>query len=144
MLRFLINVGLALLTNAIALIVADLVLDDFSLTVSGFVVAVAIFTGVYALAQPFLTQQAMSRASALRGSVALVSTLVALIVTAIISDGLEIEGFTTWLLATVIVWFAALIGAWLLPLVIVKRAVDGDDDDGRTEMVDGKRRRAKG
>ncbi|MEM9745788.1 MAG: hypothetical protein AAF945_03760 [Actinomycetota bacterium] len=140
MVRFLISVGIALLTNAIALVVAALVLDDMSLEFSGFIVAVIIFTGVYALAQPFLTQQALSRASALRGGVALIATLVSLIVTAIISDSLQIDGLTTWLLAMLIVWIAALIGAWLLPLVLLKRVLD-DDEGGGFEMVNGKRQR---
>mgnify|MGYP001792840512 CR=1 FL=1 len=140
MVRFLISVGIALLTNAIALVVAALVLDDMSLEFSGFIVAVIIFTGVYALAQPFLTQQALSRASALRGGVALIATLVSLIITAIISDSLQIDGLTTWLLAMLIVWIAALIGAWLLPLVLLKRVLD-DDEGGGFEMVNGKRQR---
>lgn len=141
MVRFLISVGIALLTNAIALVVAALVLDDMSLEFSGFIVAVIIFTGVYALAQPFLTQQALSRASALRGGVALIATLVSLVVTAIVSDSLQIDGLTTWLLAMLIVWIAALIGAWLLPLVLLKRVLDDDDEGGGFEMVNGKRQR---
>ncbi|MEM9040878.1 MAG: hypothetical protein AAGD33_13350 [Actinomycetota bacterium] len=141
MVRFLISVGIALLTNAIALVVAALVLDDMSLEFSGFIVAVIIFTGVYTLAQPFLTQQALSRASALRGGVALIATLVSLVVTAIVSDSLQIDGLTTWLLAMLIVWIAALIGAWLLPLVLLKRVLDDDDEGGGFEMVNGKRQR---
>lgn len=139
MIRFLVSVGLALLTNAIALIVASLVLDDMSLEASGFILAVVIFTVVYAIAQPFLTQQALSWASALRGGVALVATLVSLVVTSIITDSLSIDGVTTWLLAMLIVWVAALLGGWLLPLVLLKRAVD--DDGGDFEMVNGRRRR---
>lgn len=128
MIRLLISVGLSLLANALGLIVAAATLDDMELTATGFVVAVVLFTVAYALAQPFLTQMAMTKVPALRGGVALVATLVALIVTAAVSDGLSISGFATWVLAALIVWVVSLIGALVLPLVLVKKAVDERDD----------------
>ena len=45
---------IALVANAVGLIVAAAVLDGMSLNVTGFVVSVAIFTVVFALLQPFL------------------------------------------------------------------------------------------
>jgi putative membrane protein len=123
MIRLLIATGIQLLANAVGLLVAASVLDDMEVSGTAFVIAVIVFTVVYALAQPFLTQVAMSRVPALRGGVALVATLVGLVVTAALSDGLSISGLTTWFLATVIVWFVALVGVLLLPLVLVKRSV---------------------
>jgi putative membrane protein len=123
MIRLLIATGIQLLANAVGLLVAASVLDDMEVSGTAFVIAVIVFTVVYALAQPFLTQMAMSRVPALRGGVALVATLVGLVVTAALSDGLSISGLTTWFLATVIVWFVALVGVLLLPLVLVKRSV---------------------
>jgi hypothetical protein len=67
---------------------------------------------------------AVKNAPALRGSTALAATLIGLIVTSLVSDGLEIDGTLTWVLATVIVWAAALIAHWILPLIFVKRAAD--------------------
>jgi len=92
---------------------------------TGFVVAVVIFTIVYALAQPFLTQMALSKASALRGGVALVATLVGLIVTALIvgDDDLKISGAATWIEATVIIWIVSLLGVLILPAIFVKKKV---------------------
>jgi hypothetical protein len=66
----------------------------------------------------------MSRVPALRGGVALIATLVGLLVTAWVSDGLSIDGAETWLAATVIVWLASLVGVLLLPLVLVKKRVE--------------------
>jgi putative membrane protein len=123
MIRLLIATGIQLLANAVGLLVAASVLDDMEVSGTAFVIAVIVFTVVYALAQPFLTQVAMSRVPALRGGVALVATLVGLVVTAALSDGLSISGLTTWFLATVIVWLVALVGVLLLPLVLVKRSV---------------------
>ncbi|MDF1604168.1 phage holin family protein [Nocardioides sp. YIM 152315] len=124
MIRMLIGVGITLLGNALGLIVAAAVLDDMTLTVGALVVAVVIFTVVYALAQPFLTQMALSKAPALRGGVALIATLVALVVTTLLTDDLSISGALTWIEATVIVWIVSLLGAWLLPAILIKKKVE--------------------
>jgi len=123
MIRLLIALGIQLLANTVGLLVANYFLDDMTVSGTAFVTAVLLFTVVYALAQPFLTQIAMSRVPALRGGVALVATLVGLIVTSWLSDGLSISGGGTWLAATVIVWLVSLLGVLLLPLVLVKKAV---------------------
>jgi putative membrane protein len=124
MIRILIGFGIQLLANALGLLVAAWILADMEVSGTAFIIAVVIFTVVYALAQPFLTQMAVSKVPALRGGVALVATLVGLIVTALVSDGLKIDGLTTWILAALIVWIVSLIGTLLLPLVLVKKAVD--------------------
>ena len=126
MIRMLIGLLISLLSNALGLIVAALLLgnDKMELSASGFIIAVVIFTVVYAIAQPFLTQMAMTKVPALRGGVALIATLVGLIITAAVSDGLSIKNATGWILATLIVWLVSLIGALLLPLVLVKKAVE--------------------
>lgn len=124
MIRMLISLGIQLLANALGLLVAAWALPDMDVSGTAFVIAVVIFTAVYALAQPFLTQMAMSKVPALRGGVALIATLVGLIITAWVSDGLTITGIQTWLLATLIVWVVSLIGVFLLPFVLVKKAVE--------------------
>ena len=120
MLRLLARLVLTLLANAVGLIVAAVILDRMSLSASGFVVAVAIFTGVLVLTQPLVMKISFRYASALTGSTALVAVLVSLIVTTLLVDGLEIDGLGTWLLAAIIVWAGSLIGALLLPLVLFK------------------------
>jgi hypothetical protein len=64
---------------------------------------------------PFIANQFRRRQSSALGGVALIATLIALIVTDLISDGLTIDGIGNWLAATVIVWAASLIAAWILP-----------------------------
>jgi uncharacterized membrane protein YvlD (DUF360 family) len=56
--------------------------------------------------------------------VALIATLVSLIIASAISDGLSIDGIGTWLAASVIVWAASLIGAFLLPILGLKRYME--------------------
>jgi len=123
MIRLLVAFGIQLLANALGLVAAAILLDEVHVSGAAFVIAVVLFTVVYAVAQPFLAQMAVAKVPALRGGVALVATLVGLVVTSWLSDGLSISGFSTWVLATVIVWAVALLGALLLPVVLVKKSV---------------------
>lgn len=127
MMRLVATTVVALIGNAIALVVADQLLEDLSLTVSGFVLAVALFTLVTVLASPLIRKVAITKAPALLGNTALIATLISLVVTVIVGDGLAIRGLTTWVLATVIVWAIALGARMLLPLVIFKQALGRRD-----------------
>jgi uncharacterized membrane protein YvlD (DUF360 family) len=125
MVRMLISFVIQLAANALGLIVAAAVLDKMEVSTTGVVVATVIFTVVYAIAQPFLTQMAISKASALRGATALAATLVGLVVTNWLtdSDSLSISGAATWLEATVIVWIVSLLGVFVLPLIFLRNRV---------------------
>jgi uncharacterized membrane protein YvlD (DUF360 family) len=129
MVRWLISVAIHLAANALALWIADLVLDDMSIEWSAFLLAVAIFTIVEVLAEPLLTRMALRSVPALRGSVALVVTFIGLLVTVLVTDGMDINGGWTWVAATIIVWLGGLIAGLILPAIFLKRAVD--DDTGR-------------
>jgi putative membrane protein len=122
MIRLLISAVVHLAANAVGLLIAAGLLDGLSLDGVAFVTAVLIFTVVEVVAQPLLRQVAMKNANALLGSTALITTFVGLLVTDLISDGMSIEGASTWVLATIIVWLASLLAAVLLPLLFVKRA----------------------
>lgn len=124
MIRLIVRTIVALAANAVGLIVAAAVLDDMELDVSGFVVAVVIFTIVFALLQPFLVVQLRGAGSAALGGVALLATLASLIITDLLSDGFTIDGGVTWLLAAVIVWAAAVIATFILPFLGLKRFLE--------------------
>jgi hypothetical protein len=120
MIRLLISALIRLGANAIGLLVADLILDDMSIEWKGFIVAVLIFSGVQVLAEPLMMRIALTSAPALRGGVALVAVLIGLIVTDLVFDGVSIAGFTTWALATVVVWLASMLGVFILPLIFLR------------------------
>lgn len=128
MIRMLISAVVYLVANAVGLLVADALLDDVSIDGAAFVLAVVIFTIVEVVIQPLVTQIAMRHSRALLGSSALIATLVGLVVTTVVSDGLSISGALTWVLATVIVWAAALVAGLILPAIFVKKAVAGGRD----------------
>ncbi len=114
---------LALIGNAIGIIVAAAILDDMTLNGAAFIVDVAIFTVTFVIVQPLTVKTALRHSSTLAGGSALLATLIALIVSDLLSDGLSISGATTWLLATLIVWVAALLAGVLLPMIMFKKAL---------------------
>lgn len=126
MIRLIVSFVIQLAANALGLVVAASVLDKMGLSATGLLVATLIFTVVYAIAQPFLTQLALSKASALRGATALAATLIGLIITDLLTDteALSIDGAATWLEATVIVWIVSLLGVLILPLIFVRKKVE--------------------
>jgi putative membrane protein len=130
MIRFLLTAIAQLIANAVALLVANYFLDDMQLDASGFFTAVVIFTIAEVLFLPFFRQMALTKARALAGSTALVAALAALIVTDVISDGLEIDGLSTWIVATLIVWAASLITTLLLPVFVFKSLRDERQGQG--------------
>jgi uncharacterized membrane protein YvlD (DUF360 family) len=113
-----------LVANAIGLIVAAVVLDGMEINAGSFIVAVVIFTVVLALLQPFIAMQLRRGMSPALGGVALIATLVALILTDLFSDGFSIDGVGTWIAATVIVWVASLIAAFILPFLGLKKYLE--------------------
>ena len=128
MIRLIVRTLIALVANAVGLIVAAAVLDGMHMNVSGFILAVIIFTVVFALLQPFLAAQFRRSRSAALGGVALIATFVALVVTDILSDGLSINGVGTWIAATVIVWVASLLAAFILPFLGLKKYLEDRRD----------------
>ena len=120
----LIRIGIHLLANAIGLIVAAWILEGMTITGAAFVIAVAIFTTVEVIADPLVTKIAIRSLPALRGGVALVTTFLGLLITTWLSSGLQIDGAKTWVLATLVVWLAALTASLILPLLLVKKTVD--------------------
>jgi putative membrane protein len=126
--RMLVAAVLYLVANAVGLLVANALLDDVSIDGAAFALAVAIFTVVEVVVQPLVTQVAMRHGRALLGSSALIATLIGLAVTTLVSDGLSISGVVAWVLATVIVWAAALVAGLILPAIFVKKAVTNARD----------------
>jgi len=122
--RLLVRLLIAFLSNAVGLIVAAAALDGMSLNATGFVVAVAVFTIVFALLQPFLVSVLRRSPAPVLGGVALIATLVSLIVTELLTDGLSIRGVGTWIAATVIVWLASLLAAFILPFLGLRKYLE--------------------
>lgn len=124
MIRLLVRTLVALAANAVGLIVASLVLGGFEINVASFIVAVVIFTVVFAVLTPFLAVQLRRLGNGAIGATALIATLVSLIVTDLLSDGFTISGVGTWIAAAIIVWLAALVAAFVLPFLGLKKYLE--------------------
>jgi putative membrane protein len=107
--RLVVRVVLAFVANAIALLIAATVVDGVSIDATSFVFAVVIFTLASVLLRPILTFVVARSLRPLLGVVGLVTTFAILLITDFLSDGLNIEGTTDWLLAIVIVWLAQVV-----------------------------------
>jgi putative membrane protein len=123
MVRMLASFTLQLLANAVGLFVASLLLGGLSINGLAFVIAVAIFTLTEVIIDPLITKIALTNVPALRGGVALATTFIGLIITTLLTDGIQISGVSTWVLATLIVWLFALIAILVLPLFMFKKVL---------------------
>ena len=121
MVRGIIKLLLELAGNALGLLLAAAILDKMEIDGAAFVIAVLIFTGISVVTKPLIIKVALKNAEALQGSSALITTFIALVVTALISDGLNIDGFDTWIFATVIVWLTTLVAGIILPMIFLKK-----------------------
>ena len=122
----LVRIFIAVVAAGVALVVANLALKGVRLKAGSFFGAVAIFAIAYALLTPFLVAQFARgrRGSAFLGGVSLIATLAALIITDLFSDGLNIHGVGTWLVATLIVWLGTLLATFLLPYFGLKKYLE--------------------
>ncbi|ULE34904.1 phage holin family protein [Mycobacterium sp. IDR2000157661] len=100
---------------AVGLLVAAWAVPDVSVTVPAFIVAVVVFSVGQALTSLVLLRLPRDYASLLLGGTGLVLTALALAVAAALTDGLSIDGFASWLTATLVVWLVTTIGAISLP-----------------------------
>lgn len=128
MIRFLVRAAIFVGSAAIGLLVADAVLDDMSLSWTSLIVVSAIFAAIQSVIAPFLVKVTARNAPALVGGVGLFSVLIALAVTSWLTDGLQISGASTWLLAGLIVWLVTMLASLLLPLILVKAGVEAARD----------------
>ena len=129
MIRLVARMVLELLANAVGLLVAAWMLDGFSMTATAFVVVALIFSALKFVLDPLILKMSIQYMPALRGGIALVTTLVSLVITSLVNDGLQIDGIDTWVLATLIVWLFGLIASLLLPVFVFKKVLSDDEDD---------------
>ncbi|MFO1209153.1 MAG: phage holin family protein [Amaricoccus sp.] len=123
MVRLIARTVVELAANAIGLIAAAWLLPGFTLSVSAFILTVAIFTAIRFILAPLIFKLAFKYARAITGGIALVTTFVGLLLTSWLSSGLVITGAGTWLMATLIVWLFGVVGLLVLPMVIFKKTL---------------------
>jgi hypothetical protein len=126
-LTFLIRALIFLVSAALGLIAADLILPGFSLHWDdwwGILLAIVIFAVLQSILAPWLFKITRRHANALIGGIGLLSTFVALLIAVLIpAAGIGIEGPVAWIIGTLIVWLVTALATWLLPPLFIKNKV---------------------
>ena len=123
MMKFLTSTAVYLGANAIGLLLAIILLPGFTITPTGFIVAVAIFSIIQSVGGPMVTKMSLKKLPQLMGGIALVVIFIGLFVTEILVPGMSMGGIANWLAATLLVWIGSLTASILLPLYIFKEVV---------------------
>ena len=105
---------------AIGLFLAAWVVPRVSLSVSGFIVAVVVFSVAQAILSLLILKLPHEYASLLLGGTGLALTLVALILASVLTEGLSIRGIASWMATTVLAWLVTTVGAISLPEVLAR------------------------
>jgi Mycobacterial 4 TMS phage holin, superfamily IV len=103
---------------AIGLLVAAWVVPRVSMSASGFIVAVLVFSAAQVILSLLILKLPHGYASLLLGGSGLAVTILALGLAAASTHGLTIDGFPSWLATTLVVWLVTTIGAISLPDVL--------------------------
>ncbi len=120
MIRLLIRVAIALLGAAIGLILAAVVLDDMTLDGAAFLLAIVIFVVLTAVLEPLIEKIGDEHLTLVATFSSVITTFLALLITELVSDGLNIQGVVTWVLATLIVWACTALATWILLRMFIK------------------------
>ena len=108
---------------AIGLLLAAWVVPAVSMSASGFIVAVLVFSAAQAVLSLLILKLPHGYASLLLGGSGLAVTILAMGLAAASTHGLTIDGFASWLAATLVVWLVTTIGAISLPDVLAGEPV---------------------
>ena len=100
---------------AIGLLVAAWVIPGVSLSGSGFIVAVVVFSVGQAGVSLLCLKLPHGYASLLLGGTGLALTVFALILATAVPHGLTVRGMASWVATTLVVWLVTTIGAVSLP-----------------------------
>jgi hypothetical protein len=124
---FLIRAGIFVVSAALGLVVADLILPGFHIDWSdwwGFVLAVVIFAIIQSVLAPLVFRLTRRHAAPLLGGIGIISTFIAILIVVLIPRaGISISDPLAWVLAPVIVWIITALATWLLPMVFLKKDV---------------------
>jgi putative membrane protein len=126
--RWGIRFGTSLVAIAAGLLICSAVLSDFSLNTGGLIEATLLFWVVHIVVS-FVALRVLIRqpSVAMAGLLALLSTIVALVIVAVVVPGLHVHGAGTFVVATIIIWIATAAGD------VVARSLTRERRDARRD-----------
>ena len=112
---------------AVGIIIADIALDDFSIHGIAIIEATLLFWIIHFVVQ-FLALRVLIRqpSVALAGLLALASTVVSLIIVEIVVNDFSIDGASTYIVATLIIWITTALGDFVGHRMIRARRAERD------------------
>ncbi|RJN33271.1 hypothetical protein D3250_04985 [Nesterenkonia natronophila] len=117
----LLQAAINVVTAAVAMLVAAGLIDGVTVKLAGFVTVVLVFVLAQAVLAPFVFNMARQYASAILGAVGLISTLLAVWVATLVSDGLTLSTPMAWILTPLVVWIITALGTWILGYLVLER-----------------------
>ena len=121
--RFLAQTALLLLANALALVVASLLLAGFSINGLAFAVAVCIFTASTVILEPLIAKIAARKRAVLAGWYRPCDNVRRFACNHACNGWPSIIGMGTWVVATLIIWLATIVASLVLPLFLFKEVL---------------------
>ncbi len=112
------RVILTIAGNFIGILLAALLLRDFHVDGLGIFVSVLIFSLAQILLAPVISKLTSKYAPSLSSLIALITTFASLLLTSIFTSGLRIDGFLTWITASVFIWLVTVVLGIVLPKVL--------------------------
>jgi len=124
MVVFLIRALIFLGSAALGLWIASLIVDDFSVSAVGVLVAVVVFAALQSILTPWFVVMTRKYANALTGAVGLVSTVVSLWIATLINNSITIKTGTAWVFGSLTVWLVTMLATLVLPLIFLRNRID--------------------
>ena len=127
--RWTIRLLSSLIGIAAGLIISDATLSNFHISVEVVVVATLVFWVVHIVVS-FLALRVLIRqpSIAMAGLLAVASTIISLVIVSFIVSSMKVTGFSTYVLATLIIWATTAIGDIVGQRMIRARRIDRQID----------------
>ncbi|NLP83784.1 hypothetical protein HF576_07985 [Microbacterium sp. CFH 90308] len=124
MFAFVIRALTFIVSAALGLILADLLLEGFHIHWNdwwGFVLAVLIFALIQSVLAPLVSRLTRRHAPALLGGIGILSTFISIVIVVLIPGaGIGISQPLAWIVAPLIVWIVTAVATWLVPPLFIK------------------------
>jgi len=121
---FLIRALTFIVSAAVGLILADLLLEGFHIDWTdwwGFLLAVLIFALIQSVLAPLVSRLTRRHAPALLGGIGIISTFISIVVVVLIPGaGIGVSQPLAWVVAPLIVWVVTAVATWLVPPLFIK------------------------
>lgn len=124
MFAFFIRALTFVVSAAVGLILADLLLEGFHIDWTdwwGFVLAVLIFALIQSVLAPLVSRLTRRHAPEMLGGIGIISTFVSILIVVLIPGaGIGISQPLAWVVAPLIVWIVTALATWLVPPLFIK------------------------